>query len=153
LNLRHPKGGAKINHSSLDGWSMASAANDPGVVRIPSRHNVADTMDRLDRLLRERGLTVFAHIDFSGDAARAGLTMRPERMIIFGSPKAGTVLMQAVPISGIDLPLKALVWEDADGNTWLAYNTPEYVIHRHGLAPSLVSNLAGAIPVLEAAAS
>ncbi len=130
---------------------MAYAQDDPGIVRIPSQHNVADTLDRLERLLKERGLTVFARIDFSGDAAKAGLTMRPEQMLIFGNPKAGTPLMQAVPASGIDLPLKALVWEAADGKTWLAYNAPGYVVRRHGLAPSFGASLAAPIPILEAA--
>src|ERR1700758_5504865 len=130
---------------------MASARDDSGVVRIPSLHSVTDTLDRLERLLRERGLIVFARIDFSGDAARAGLAMRAEQMLVFGNPKAGTPLMQAVPASGIDLPLKALAWEDVDGKTWLAYNAPEYVVRRHGLAPSFGANLAAAIPLLEAA--
>lgn len=130
---------------------MAYAQNDAGMVQIASQHGVADTLDRLEQLVRERGLIVFARIDFSGDAGRAGLTMRPEQMLIFGNPKAGTALMQAVPTSGIDLPLKALVWEDASGKTWLAYNAPEYVVRRHGLAPALASNLAAPVPLLEAA--
>jgi len=130
---------------------MAQVQDDHGIVRIPSQHGVVETLDRLERLLKERGLTVFARIDFSGDAARAGLTMRTEQMLIFGNPRAGTPLMQAAPTSGIDLPLKALVWEDASGKTWLAYNAPEYVVRRHGLAPSLGANLAAPIPILEAA--
>jgi uncharacterized protein (DUF302 family) len=123
-----------------------------GVVRIPSQHGVAETVDRLERLLKERGLVVFARIDFSGDAARVELAMRPEQMLIFGNPKAGTALMQAVPAAGLDLPLKALVWEDADGRTWLAYNAPDYIVQRHGLAPGFAANLAAAVPLLEAAA-
>jgi uncharacterized protein (DUF302 family) len=132
---------------------MPSADSAPGLVKIPCMHGVADTVDRLERLLKERGLMVFARIDFSADAARAGLTMRPEQMLIFGNPKAGTALMQAEPAAGIDLPLKALVWEDADGRAWLAYNAPEYVVRRHGLAPALGANLAAPIPMLEAAAA
>ena len=130
---------------------MADAQNDAGIVQIPSQHGVADTLDRLERLVKERGLIVFARIDFSGDAARAGLTMRPEQMLIFGNPKGGTPLMQAAPTCGLDLPLKALVWEDASGKTWLAYNTPEYVVRRHAVASALAANLAAAIPLLEAA--
>src|SRR6267143_565653 len=91
-------------------------------------------------------------IDFRGDAARAGLKMRAEQALIFGNPKAGTPLMQAVPTSGLDLPLRALVWEDADGKSWLAYNAPEYIIQRHGLPPAFSANLAASIPILEAAA-
>ena len=122
-----------------------------GIVQLPSRHPVAETLDRLERLLKERGLVIFARIDFSGDAARAGLVMRAEQMLVFGSPKAGTPLMQAVPTAAIDLPLKALAWEDAGGSTWLAYNAPDYIVQRHGLAPSYAANLAAAIPLLEAA--
>lgn len=131
---------------------MAAGDNDLGLVKIPCTHGVPETLDRLERLLKERGVMVFARIDFSGDAARAGLTMRPEQMLIFGNPKAGTPLMQAEPVAGIDLPLKALVWEDADGRTWLAYNAPEYVVRRHGLAAAFGANLGAPIPILEAAA-
>ena len=130
---------------------MADAQNGPGIVQIPSQHSVTDTIDRLERLLKERGLIVFARIDFSGDAARAGLTMRAEQMLIFGNPRAGTPLMQAVPASGIDLPLKALVWEAADGRTWLTYNAPDYVVRRHGLPPAFGVSLAAPIPIFEAA--
>ena len=130
---------------------MAQSQTDPGIVQIPSQHNVVDTIDRLERLLKERGIIVFARIDFSGDAARAGLTMRAEQMLIFGNPKAGTPLMQSAPVAGLDLPIKALAWEDANGKTWLAYNAPDYVVRRHGLAPSLAANLAAPIPIIEAA--
>ena len=130
---------------------MTQAQSEAGLVQLSCKHGVQETVERLQSLLKERGLTVFAHIDFSGDAARAGLTMRAEQMLIFGNPKAGTPLMQAAPRSGIDLPLKALVWEDADGRTWLAYNAPEYVLHRHGLATTFGPNLAAPIPILEAA--
>jgi uncharacterized protein (DUF302 family) len=130
---------------------MANAQDPPGIVQIPSQHSVTQTLDRLERLLKEKGITVFAHIDFSGDAARAGLSLRAEQMLIFGNPKAGTPLMEAIPASGIDLPLKALVWEDAGGKTWLAYNAPEYIVRRHGLAPALGANLAAPIPLVEAA--
>ena len=130
---------------------MADTRNEAGIVKIQSVHGVADTLDRLERSLKERGLTVFARIDFSGDAARAGLELRPEQMLIFGNPKAGTPLMQAIPQSGIDLPLKALVWEDAEGKTWLAYNAPDYVVRRHGLAASFGANLAAPVPLMEAA--
>jgi uncharacterized protein (DUF302 family) len=132
---------------------MSSTADtDNGVVRIPSQHTVAATMERLQSLLKERGIIVFAQIDFSGDAARAGLSMRPEQMLIFGNPKAGTPLMVAAPACGLDLPLKALAWEDADGKTWVAYNDPQYIVRRHALAPALTANLAAVVPILERAA-
>ena len=131
---------------------MTSTNQVAGLVRIPSRHGVTETLDRLERLLQERQLMIFARLDFSGDAARAGLSLRPEQMLLFGNPKAGTPLMQAAPTAGIDLPLKALAWEDAQGKTWLAYNAPDYVVQRHGLAPALGANLSGPIALLEAAA-
>ena len=129
-----------------------SSTIDSGIRRITSRHSVAATLERLEGLLKERGVMIFARIDFSGDAARAGLTMRPEQMLIFGNPKAGTPLMQAVPAAGIDLPLKALVWEDAEGRTQIAYNDPQYIVRRHGLDPALAANLAAVLPLLERAA-
>src|SRR5215475_6534225 len=97
--------------------SEAGIPPEAGIVRLPSQHSVATTLVRLESLLKERGIMIFARIDFSGDAARAGLTMRPEQMLIFGNPRAGTPLMQSVPAAGLDLPLKALVWEDAEGQT------------------------------------
>lgn len=126
---------------------------DPGIVRIPSQHTVTVTMDRLEAQLVERGVMVFARIDFSGDAQRAGLTLRPQQMLIFGNPKAGTPLMVAEPTSGLDLPLKALVWEDTAGKAWIAYNDPRYIVRRHGLAPALSANLAAVIPLIERAAT
>jgi uncharacterized protein (DUF302 family) len=124
------------------------SGSDDGIIRIPSRHNVAKTMERLQTLLKERGIMVFAHIDFSGDAARAGLTMRPEQMLIFGNPKAGTPLMVESPVAGLDLPLKALAWEDTEGKSWIAYNDPQYIVRRHGLSPALAANLAAAVPIV-----
>ena len=128
------------------------AVNESGVVRIASSHTVAETVARLEGLLRERGVIIFARIDFSGDAARAGLTMRPEQMLIFGNPKAGTPLMQAEPVAGLDLPLKALVFEDGAGRTWIAWNDPQYTVRRHGLPAALAANLAAAVPLIERAA-
>ena len=125
---------------------------DSGVTRLTSRHPVAETIERLEALLRERSVMIFARIDFSGDAARAGLTMLPEQMLIFGNPKAGTPLMQSVPAAGLDLPLKALVWEDAEGHTQIAYNDPQYIIQRHGLDAALAANLATVVPLIERAA-
>lgn len=126
--------------------------NDRGFVQIASSHSVAETIERLECRLKEHGVTIFARLDFAADAARAGLAMRPERMLIFGNPKAGTPLMQAVPASGLDLPLKALVWEDGEGKTWIAYNRPEYIVARHALPAALTANLAGVIPLIEGAA-
>jgi len=133
---------------------MTIAADpDRGFVRLLSHHSVTATTDRLVSLFKERGIIVFARIDFSSDAARAGLTMRQEQLLIFGSPKAGTPLMVAEPTVGLDLPLKALVWEDAEGKTRLAYNDPQYIVRRHGLAAALSANLAAVVPLLEHAAA
>jgi uncharacterized protein (DUF302 family) len=130
-----------------------NAVADTGIVRITSHHSVADTAARLESALRERGILLFAHLDFAADAARAGLTMRPEQLLIFGNPKAGTPLMQAQPTVGLDLPLKALIWEDAEGRVMIAYNDPQYVLGRHGLSPSLSTNIAGVVPLIERAAA
>jgi uncharacterized protein (DUF302 family) len=123
-----------------------------GVIDIPSNHSVADTADRLESLVRSSGLLVFARIDFSGDAGRAGLTMRPMQLLIFGNPKAGTPLLVESPRAGLDLPLKALVWEDADGKVRISLNDPDYVVRRHGLRGELAKNLVGARALLEKAA-
>jgi uncharacterized protein (DUF302 family) len=130
----------------------SSSTSDSGVVRVASSHSVTETMARLEGLLKERGVLIFAHIDFSADAARAGLPMRPEQLLIFGNPKAGTPLMQSEPVAGLDLPLKALVWEDAGGRVWIAYNDPQYLIRRHALAAAHAANLAAVVPLIERAA-
>lgn len=131
---------------------MSTDGEIPGLVRLLSRHPVAATLDRLETLLRQRHVLVFARIDFSGDAARAGLQMRPEQMLIFGNPKAGTPLMQQVPAAGLDLPLKVLAWEDAESKVWTAYNDPQYIVRRYGIEPGLTANLAAVVPMIEAAA-
>jgi len=130
----------------------SSTANESGILRIASSHTVVETVARLEGLLRERGVIVFARIDFSGDAGRAGLAMRPEQMLVFGNPKAGTPLMQAEPAAGLDLPIKALVFEDAAGKTWVAWNDPQYIVRRHGLPAALAANLAAVVPLIERAA-
>jgi uncharacterized protein (DUF302 family) len=130
---------------------MSFAADSPGFIQLPSHHSVATTIDRLETMLKERGILVFARIDFSGDAARVGLHMRPEQMLIFGNPKAGTPLMLAAPTSGLDLPVKVLVWEADDGKVWAAYNDPHYVVRRHRLAENLAANLAIVVPIIERA--
>jgi uncharacterized protein (DUF302 family) len=123
-----------------------------GIVDVPSRHSVPDTLDRLETLAKANGLMVFARIDFSGDAGRAGLSMRPMQMVLFGNPKAGTALLVASPRAGLDLPLRALVWEDADGRVWISSNAPDYLAARHGLAADLIARIAGAGTLIERAA-
>lgn len=131
---------------------MSTNGEIPGLVRLSSRHSVAATIDRLEASLKQRNILVFARIDFSADAARAGLHMHPEQMLIFGNPKAGTPLMLQVPAVGLDLPLKAVVWEDADAQVWVAYNDPQYIARRHGIDAALAANLAAVVPLIEAAA-
>ena len=130
---------------------MSVAVDIPGFIQLPSHYCVVATIDRLEAMLKQRGVLVFARIDFSGDAGRAGLSMPPEQMLIFGNPKAGTPLMLAVPGAGLDLPIKVLAWEDADGKVWVGYNDPQYVVKRFSLAASLASNLAAVVPVIELA--
>ena len=130
----------------------ASVAAEHGIVRIDSHHSVVQTAERIEALLKEHGIQIFAHLDFAADAARAGLTMRPEQLLIFGNPKAGTPLMQTQPTVGLDLPLKALIWENAEGRVTIAYNDPQYLLQRHGLSSTLNPNIAAVIPLLQRAA-
>ena len=123
-----------------------------GVIDIASHHSVVDTIDRLESLVRASGLLVFARIDFSGDATRAGLKMRPMQALVFGNPSSGTPLLVASPRSGLDLPLKALAWQDADGKVWVSFNDPEYVVRRHELDEGLAKNIAGARAIIAKAA-
>src|SRR5277367_188083 len=124
-----------------------------GLRILPTQHTVADILKRVQSLARARGLTVFAQIDFSGDAQRSGLTLRPTGLVILGSPKAGTPLIVAAPTVAIDLPLKILTWHDADNRTWVAYNEPEYLQARHGFPAELVKNIAGLGALAQAAAA
>ncbi len=119
-----------------------SADTDHGLIHLASKHAVDETMQRLESLLGERGVNIFARIDHSGEAAKVGLTMRPTKLLIFGSPKGGTPLMQAAPTVAVDLPLKALFWEDADGKVWLTYNDPQYLQQRHNFPAELLPNIA-----------
>ncbi len=127
-------------------------AADNGIVNVASNHSVPETLDRLESIAKAKGLMVFARIDFSGDAARSGLEMRPTQLLIFGNPKAGTPLMIAAPSVAIDLPLKALAWQDVSGQVWLSYNTPEYLGARHGVPETLLQNIAGIKTLVERAA-
>ncbi len=124
---------------------------DNGLVHLRSSYSVLETLKRLESVLQAHSLTVFGRVDHSGEAEKVGLKMRPTRLIIFGSPKAGTPLMVASPTLAIDLPLKALVWEDADHKVWLSYNSPEYLMHRHNVPDDLVKNIAGVGALLQKA--
>jgi uncharacterized protein (DUF302 family) len=108
-----------------------------GLIKVQSSHGPAETMDRLVAEIRAKGLTVFARIDHASGAKEAGLTLRPTELLIFGNAKGGTPLMQSNQEIGIDLPLKALVWQDASGNSWISYNDPAWLAKRHGLGPEV----------------
>jgi uncharacterized protein (DUF302 family) len=114
---------------------------DSGLVDIPSNHPVDETVEKLKGILQAKGVTLFALVDHSGEAAKAGLKMRPTKLLIFGNPKAGTPLMLAAPRIAIDLPLKILIWEDAQGKVWVTYNSPVYLQERHGLPVELLPNI------------
>jgi uncharacterized protein (DUF302 family) len=124
-----------------------------GLVHISSRYSVAETVERLESLLRAPGLVLFCRINHSAEAEKVGLEMHPTQVLVFGSPKAGTPLMVAAPSLAIDLPLKALIWEDADGQVRISYNSPEYLQQRHGIPDELLSNIAGIGTLLQKAAS
>ncbi len=124
-----------------------------GVVSLRSHHSVSETVDRLEALARSQGLIVFARIDFSGDASRAGLAMPPMQQLVFGNPKAGTPLLVASPLAGLDLPLRALSWQDTEGAVWLSFNEPSYIGKRHELPEVLTAKIATARTLLERAAA
>jgi uncharacterized protein (DUF302 family) len=122
-----------------------------GMIDVPSHYSVPETLARLQSILKEKGVTVFALVDHSGEAEKAGLKMRPTQLLIFGSPKAGTPLMVAAPRLAIDLPLKALAWQDERGQVWLSYNSPEYLQQRHGFPAELLKNIAGIAALIQKA--
>ena|SRR5437899_8895565 len=119
---------------------MVPAASK-GIIDRPSNHSVEQTVERLKNILRSKGVTLFALIDHSGEAEKVGLKMRPTKLLIFGNSKAGTPVMLAAPSSAIDLPLKILIWQDAQGKVWVSYNSPAYLQERHSLAPELLQNI------------
>jgi len=120
---------------------------DNGMVHLSSPHSVLETLARLETIVQAKGLTILARIDHSGDAAKAGLTMQPTKLLIFGNPKSGTPLMIASPTIAIDLPLKALVWQDDTGKVWLSYNSVNYLNERHAIPDNLLQNIAGIGPI------
>ncbi len=122
-----------------------------GMIDVPSRYSVPETLARLQSAVKEKGMTVFALIDHSGEAEKVGLAMRPTQLLIFGSPKGGTPLMVAAPRLAIDLPLKALAWQDEQGKVWLSYNSPEYLQQRHGFPADLMKNIAGVAGLIQKA--
>lgn len=124
---------------------------DRGIIDVPSRYSVPETLARLQAILGEKSVTVFALIDHSGEAEKVGLAMRPTQLLVFGSPKGGTPLMVAAPRVAIDLPLKALAWQDEQGQVWLSYNSADYLQQRHGFPADLVKNITGIAALIQKA--
>jgi uncharacterized protein (DUF302 family) len=118
-----------------------------GLVSVPSRYSAPETVERLLAALKKRDMTVFARIDHAAGAAAVGMPLRPTEVVLFGNPKGGTVLMQDQQRAGIDLPLKALVWQDADDKVWLSYNAPDWIAARAGIT----EKCAGAVTAMSKA--
>jgi uncharacterized protein (DUF302 family)/uncharacterized membrane protein YidH (DUF202 family) len=128
--------------SMASGSSMEALAVSKGIINKLSNNSVDQTVEKLKNILQSKGVTLFALVDHSGEAEKVGMKMRPTKLLIFGSPKAGTPLMLAAPSIAIDLPLKILVWEDGQGKVWVSYNSPDYLRERHGLPQDLLQNIA-----------
>ena len=118
-----------------------AAQKGSGLIDIRSSHSVDETVEKLKGILQSNGVTLFALVDHSGEAAKAGMKMPPTKLLIFGNPKAGTPVMLAAPSSAIDLPLKILIWEDAQGKVWVTYNSLAYLQERHNLPPEVLPNI------------
>ena len=135
--------------------TLTAARSGPttsGIVELPSRNSVDETVEKLKAILEQKGIRLFALVDHSGEAEKAGLHMPPTKLLIFGNPTAGTPLMLAAPSTAIDLPLKILVREDAAGKVWVAYNSPQYLHQRHGFPDELLHNIDGVEALARAAA-
>jgi uncharacterized protein (DUF302 family) len=130
----------------------AQAMAADGLTTIRSNHGPKHKMNRLEAEVNAKGLTVFARIDHAAGAAEVGLPLRPAELLIFGDAKGGTPLMQSIQTIGIDLPLKALVWRDASGTTWLSYNDPVWIAKRHGLGHEIEASLNAMAGLLNAVA-
>ena len=118
-----------------------TVAAGQGIINTPCNHSVDQTVEKLKGILKTKGVILFALIDHSGEAEKAGMKMPPTKLLIFGSPKAGTPLMLAVPSIAIDLPLKILIWEDIHGKIWVSYNSPAYLQGRYNLPPELMQTI------------
>jgi uncharacterized protein (DUF302 family) len=126
-------------------------SNTIGIASQPSPYSVDETLQRLEQVISDRGLTLFARFDHSSEAAKAGLTMQPAHVLVFGNPKAGTPLMVAAPLVALDLPLKTLVWQDDRGQVWVSYNQPASLAQRYNIPPDLVRVIAAVEGIVQAA--
>jgi uncharacterized protein (DUF302 family) len=138
ISVRDPK---PANPRGVQEKAMTTSI-ETGFVSIPSNHSVDEAVEKLQQMLQAKGVKLFALVDHSGEAEKAGMQMRPTKLLIFGNPKAGTPLMIASPSIAIDLPLKILVWEDSSNRVWVSYNSPAYLQARHHLPANLVQNIA-----------
>jgi len=139
INRKHHRKGAPVNtRRGLD----PIVGKGEGIATIPSNHSVDQTVEKLKGMLESKSITLFALVDHSGEAEKVGMKMPPTKLLIFGNPKGGTPLMLAAPAIALDLPLKILVAEDAQGKVWISYNSPEYLKERYGLPEELLQNIA-----------
>ena len=140
---------AGISSASQSAWAA------DGLVVKPSQHSVGKTLDRLTKILKKKGITVFARVDHKAGGKKVGKKLRDTQVLIFGNPKLGTPLMQSARSIGIDLPMKALAWEDADGKVWIAYNDPAYLALRHNIRDKhkLFRKMSGALKKLTSKAA
>jgi uncharacterized protein (DUF302 family) len=145
----------KLRHWAVSALLVVSASTyaADGLITVKSSYNAKDTMMRVEDVVKQRGLTVFARIDHAAGAAKIGKTLRPTELLIFGNPQGGTPLMECAQSTGIDLPLKALVWEDGSGQVWVGYNDPAFLAKRHEAAQCpVVENMSKALGGIVAAA-
>jgi uncharacterized protein (DUF302 family) len=126
-------------------------AGNRGIIDQASTRSIEETVERIKSILQSKGITLFAVIDHSGEAEKLGMKMRPTKLLIFGSPRAGTPVMLAAPSIALDLPLKTLVWEDSEGKVWVSYNSPEYLRERHDIPDALLQNISGVRSIIEGA--
>ncbi len=126
-----------------------NSSNDNGLVHLSSPYSVEETTKRLKGALQSKGIALFCQIDHSGEAEKVGMTMHPTELLIFGNPKGGTPIMLASPTVALDLPLKALIWQDVGNKVWVSYNSAEYLQQRHNIPPELLKNIAVIEPLLQ----
>lgn len=143
----------KVGISTVHEGELYGMKSGDGIISRPSKYSVPETLDRLEASLREKGVKVFARVDHSGEAEKVGMKMPPTQVLIFGNPRAGTPAMVAEPTTAIDLPLKALAWQDSEGKVWLSYNDVEYLKRRFGLNDDTLKGIAAASPLIEQAAN
>lgn len=139
----------------LSSLIFSLACGEKGLITKKSSTDVKTTIKKLEKIVTQKGMKVFARIDHAAGAIKAGKTLRPTELIIFGNPKIGTLLMQCSQSTGIDLPQKVLVWQDASGTVWITYNDPAYLAKRHGLqkCSQVITKITGVLDTFTTSAS